>query len=134
LPKSKPCVTTAIIFFAPASLQTQEAVSWRKQDIIVRRVQTIVCSELQIKKHTKNWDIILLSTGHFKEVYFQETDYHEEMSLERYLGVWKSVNDLRVQAGEANFSKIIQEIQAIIKDQKRIRVPYKIRSWTVRKV
>lgn len=86
------------------------------------------------KGQTKNWEEIIISTGHFKEVIFMETDYEEIMSVERYLGAWKSVNDIRVQAGTAKFQAILEAIETEIKEMKEIVVPYKMRAWSAQKV
>lgn len=86
------------------------------------------------KAHTKDWGEILLSTGHFKDVKFIETDYTEVMTKERYLNAWRSVNDIQVQAGEERFQQILNMIEDTIADLDEIIVPYKMRSWTVQKV
>jgi len=75
----------------------------------------------------------LVSTGDFKDVIYVEAHHNEVMSKERYLGIWKSVNDIRVQAGEDKWFLILESIADMIKDQDEIIVPYKTRSWTVRK-
>ncbi|MDD2656648.1 MAG: class I SAM-dependent methyltransferase [Patescibacteria group bacterium] len=75
----------------------------------------------------------LISTGDFEDVIYVEAHHNEIMSKERYLGIWKSVNDIRVQAGEEKWSLILKNIEDIIKDYKEIEVPYKSRSWTVKK-
>lgn len=73
----------------------------------------------------------LLSTGKFSNITFVEAPHQEIMSRERYIGAWRSVNDIQVQAGEEKFEKIIKEIQNLLKDQETIIVPYKTRAWTV---
>lgn len=86
------------------------------------------------KAHTKSWDEILVSTGHFKNVKFIETDYTEIMTKERYINAWRSVNDIQVQAGPEKFEEIIDMIEHKISDLQDVVVPYKMRSWTVQKV
>lgn len=86
------------------------------------------------RQNTRSWDEVLVSTGHFADVIFMETDHVERMSRERYMGVWKSVNDIRVQAGEARWERILQAIGERIQGLDEIEVPYKIRAWTVRRV
>lgn len=59
---------------------------------------------------------------------------HEEvMSKERYMNIWRSVNDIQVQAGPDGFQRILNKIDNILKNQDEIIVPYKSRAWTVRK-
>ena len=55
------------------------------------------------------------------------------MSKERYIGAWRSVNDIQVQAGPERFASIISEIENKAKNLDEIEVPYKTRSWTVRR-
>lgn len=83
---------------------------------------------------TKKWNEVLISTGHFKDVFFLETDYTETMSKERYIKIWRSVNDIQAQAGPERFETIISAIEELIKPFDVISVPYKIRAWTAQKV
>ena len=61
-----------------------------------------------------------------------EAFYEELMTKERYLNIWRSVNDIRVQAGEEGFQKIMDNIGHILKDHEEIAVPYRARAWTAR--
>ena len=82
------------------------------------------------EKYTKNIENTLVSTGDFKDVLFVEASHEVVMSKERYMGAWKSVNDIRVQAGTEGFQKILEAIDYEIKDLSKVVVPYKTRSWT----
>ena len=83
------------------------------------------------RTQTETWENVLTQTGHFKDVIFSEISFMEQMSIERYMGAWESVNDIRVQAGEENFKKILKEIEnAISHLDGIISVPYKNTSWT----
>jgi len=82
------------------------------------------------KKHTKNWNEVIRSTGHFKDVIFMEMDHDEVMSIDRYLGAWRSVNDIRSQAGEKNWEKVFTMIENEVSGLNEISVPYKMRAWT----
>lgn len=82
---------------------------------------------------TKAWEYVLVSTDHFKECIFMETDHQEIMSKERYMGAWHSVNDIQAQAGEVRWNEILHMIEREIKPYDVIEVPYKIRAWTVKK-
>ncbi len=46
------------------------------------------------------------------------------------MNIWRSVNDIRVQAGEEGFQRILENIEDILKDRDEIAVPYKSRAWT----
>lgn len=59
-----------------------------------------------------------------------ECEHEEVMTKERYMNIWRSVNDIRVQAGEDRFERILHKIENIIKSEEQIVVPYKSRAWT----
>lgn len=56
--------------------------------------------------------------------------HDEVMSKERYINIWHSVNDIRVQADEEGFKRILNNIDNILKDYSKISVPYKSRACT----
>ena len=85
-------------------------------------------------KFTNQLYEIMVSTGNFKNVFYLETKFNVLMTKERYLGAWNSVNDLRVQAGEEKWEKVIWTIGNEIKDLDNVLVPYKTRAWTAEKV
>ena len=60
---------------------------------------------------------------------FAEGQHVETMSKERYIGVWKSVNDIRVLAGEENFNAFMNYIEDRIKDETDIKATYLTRAW-----
>lgn len=76
----------------------------------------------------------LLSTGDFTNLFFVEAAHSVVMSKERYLRVWRSVNDIQVQAGADRFEKIMKNIESMIEPYSEIEVPYKSRAWTVQAV
>lgn len=76
----------------------------------------------------------LLSTPFFGNLVFVEASHTVKMTKERYMGAWRSVNDIRVQAGEELFEKILKQIEDFIKPCEEIIVPYKSRAWTVQKL
>ncbi len=73
----------------------------------------------------------MCGTGMFENIVYVEAPHSEVMSKERYLNIWRSVNDIRVQAGEEGFQKIMKKIEDRIKGMEEIKVPYCSRSWTV---
>jgi ubiquinone/menaquinone biosynthesis C-methylase UbiE len=103
------------------------------EEIIYRNLPSLKRVSSGGKSHTKNWEDILIETGHFKDVIFTEVEHNEIMSIERYMGIWKSVNDIRAQAGEVLFNKILIDIESKINYLKEINVPYKMRSWTAKR-
>ena len=76
----------------------------------------------------------LLSTKYFDDLIFGKAANAEIKSKERYLGAWKSVNDIQVQVGSEGFKKILEFVQAEIASYEEIEVPCKSHSWTVRAV
>lgn len=83
------------------------------------------------QKYMANIEEELLSTGQFSNLVFIEAPHKVVMSKERYIGAWRSVNDIQVQAGPEKFDRIISDIQEFIKNEDTICVPYKTRAWTV---
>jgi ubiquinone/menaquinone biosynthesis C-methylase UbiE len=85
-------------------------------------------------KYTQTLFADLVSTGHFKEPIFVEALHDVSMTPERYLGAWRSVNDIQAQAGPERFEKIMNTIAEHIAGLKEVVVPYKTRAWTVQRV
>ena len=83
------------------------------------------------KKHVGDIEGKLLSTPYFGNIVFAEAPHSIVMSKERYLGIWRSVNDIRVQAGEELFQRILQTIADILAPFDEITVYYRSRAWTV---
>jgi ubiquinone/menaquinone biosynthesis C-methylase UbiE len=104
------------------------------ENIIYEKIPTLKRVSSGNKNYTKKWEDIIKSTGHFKDVIFMETDHLEKMTIDRYIGAWRSVNDIRAQAGEELFNEILIEIENKIKHLQHIEVPYKMRAWTAQKV
>ena len=85
-----------------------------------------------LDKYT-NWvENILESSLLFSNLVFMEDEYEIKMEKERYLGAWRSVNDIRAQAGEEKFNQIMNAIEEEITMLNMIVVPYKTRAWTVK--
>lgn len=118
---------------------------WNPRDLKRRKLHEIIEAKIfEITPHIKrmssgsgaftdNLFDTLTSTNYFKDVIYTEAKHQEVMSKERYMGIWRSVNDIRVQAGPEKWEKILQAIEAIIQKYKQIAVPYRTKSWTVRK-
>jgi len=70
--------------------------------------------------------------SYFSDVVFVEGSHTEKMSRDRYLGAWKSVNDIRTQAGEETFQRIIKYIEQKTDSMNEIIVPYKTRAWVAK--
>ena len=86
------------------------------------------------KKNIGDIEGKLLSTPLFGNLVFTEAAHTVTMSKERYMGVWRSVNDIRVQAGEELFAEILGKIEEFIAPYEEITVPYRSRAWTVQRL
>ncbi len=116
---------------------------WNPRDIesseLHKRIEDAVYSEVPNMKRVSSGKTVttaemkekLLAGGYFKDILFMEAPHTELMAKERYMNIWKSVNDIRVQAGEEGFLKILEKIEKIIAEFDEIEVPYLSRSWTV---
>lgn len=65
--------------------------------------------------------------GRFETLIFLERIHDEQMLKDRYLNIWRSVNDIRVQGRTQ-----IKNIQELLADCSEISVPYRSRAWTMR--
>ena len=69
----------------------------------------------------------------FENVLYMEGHHVETMTPERYIGAWRSVNDVRVQAGEARFADFLDFVEDRVNDLDFIDAPYITRAWVVRR-
>ncbi|PIQ27991.1 SAM-dependent methyltransferase [bacterium (Candidatus Blackallbacteria) CG17_big_fil_post_rev_8_21_14_2_50_48_46] len=83
-------------------------------------------------RFTEDLDAKLLSTGHFTDLIFMQAPHEVQMTPERYLGAWRSVNDIQAQAGPERFKLILAAIEKEIEHLDEVIVPYQTRAWTVR--
>lgn len=75
----------------------------------------------------------LRSPGGFDEVVYLEGRHVEQQSPERYLGLWRSSNDVRVQAGPERFDLFMRAVGEIIHGQESIDATYLTRAWIARR-
>lgn len=83
------------------------------------------------KEYTKGIEKTLVSTGRFHNLIFMEAPHEVMMEKERYMGAWKSVNDIQAQAGAEKFEQMLKGIAGEIEHLPNVVVPYKTRAWTV---
>ncbi len=69
----------------------------------------------------------------FEDVVYLEGRHVIEMSPERYLGAWRSVNDLRVQLGPEKFDAFLAFIEKRIAGLQVIEATYLTRAWSARR-
>jgi hypothetical protein len=75
----------------------------------------------------------LWASPYFEDVVYLEGRHVIEMSAERYLGAWRSVNDLRVQLGPENFDAFLACVKQRIAGLKFIKATYLTRAWSARR-
>ena len=66
---------------------------------------------------------------YFDDVLYLEGTHKESQSIGRYIGIWESVNDIRVQAGNEKFNMFIDYIREKTKNLNFIEVEYITRAW-----
>jgi SAM-dependent methyltransferase len=71
--------------------------------------------------------------GRFAEVAYIEAKHTIPFSQERYLGAWRSVNDLRVQLGAEKFAEFLKWVERRIEGIDVIQATYLTRAWVARK-
>lgn len=69
----------------------------------------------------------------FRDVMYLEGFHTERQSRERYIGLWESVNDIRVQAGPERFAKFMDYVKDVTKDVSHIEASYQTRAWLAKK-
>lgn len=84
------------------------------------------------RMNMKDMEVKLLSTAFFDGLFLVEGPHETVMSKERYMGAWRSVNDIHVQAGDELFEEVLRMIERKISTMEQIVVPYLSRAFTVR--
>lgn len=113
---------------------------WNPRDIqrsnLHMKIEDMIYNEVPNMKRVSSGsgittDMMLQKTQeYFKDLIFMEYRHDELMSKGRYMNIWRSVNDIRVQAGEDGFQRILENIEGILRDCDEISVPYKSKAWT----
>lgn len=75
----------------------------------------------------------LRACGVFAEVAYLESQHVIEFTSERYMGAWRSVNDLRVQLGPQKFAQFLEQVANRISGMPTIPATYLTRAWVARK-
>lgn len=74
---------------------------------------------------------VLLSVPYFGDLFSLEASHSVEMSKERYIGVWRSLNYYEALAGAERFEEVLQMIKDKIRHLDQVVVPYFTRAFTV---
>jgi ubiquinone/menaquinone biosynthesis C-methylase UbiE len=75
----------------------------------------------------------LWASPYFEDVIYLEGRHIIEMTPERYLGAWRSVNDLRVQLGPEKFDAFLNFVEKRVTGLKAIEATYLTRAWSARR-
>lgn len=75
----------------------------------------------------------LWASPYFEDVVYLEGRHVIAMTPERYLGAWRSVNDLRVQLGPEKFDAFLVFVEQRIKGLDIIEATYLTRAWSARR-
>ena len=75
----------------------------------------------------------LWASPYFDDVVYIEGRHVIRMSTDRYMGAWRSVNDLRVQLGKDNFDSFLKFVEDRISKSAYIDATYLTRSWSARR-
>jgi ubiquinone/menaquinone biosynthesis C-methylase UbiE len=75
----------------------------------------------------------LWASPYFEDVVYSEGRHVVEMTPERYLGAWRSVNDLRVQLGPEQFDAFLTFVEKRIAGLQVIEATYLTRAWSARR-
>ncbi|MBW7877212.1 MAG: class I SAM-dependent methyltransferase [Candidatus Cloacimonetes bacterium] len=74
----------------------------------------------------------LQDCGKFSDVMYLEATHVMPQSKKHYIGVWESVNDIRVQMGETVWPQFIEYLNQKIEDSEILVTTYKTRMWLAR--
>lgn len=75
----------------------------------------------------------LWASPHFEDVVYLEGRHVISMTPARYLGAWRSVNDLRVQLGADKFEAFLAYVEDRIQGHASIEATYLTRAWSARR-
>lgn len=75
----------------------------------------------------------LCASKYFEDVVYLEGRHLIKMTPDRYLGAWRSVNDLRVQLGPRKFDAFLDFVEKRIAGQSLIEATYLTRAWSARR-
>lgn len=81
----------------------------------------------------KNLSTRLMASNYFTDLIYLEGRHIVNLTKEQYIGVWRSVNDVRAQMGEQVFEAFINYIDEKIDTNQPIKSTYLTRAWMVRK-
>ena len=82
---------------------------------------------------TENLTERLIDSNYFEDVIYIDGRHTIKMDANRYIGAWKSVNDLQVQLGEDLFNEFIEYVTKKVENIDIIEAVYWTRSWSAKR-
>lgn len=70
----------------------------------------------------------------FKDLIYIEGKHTVTLNKEDYIGVWKSVNDIRAQLGEEKFNQFLNYVSEKLSSYSTIECCYQTRAWILQKI
>lgn len=95
--------------------------------------QNIVRVSSGASEYVSNLSSKFQTVKNFSNFIYIEGYHTQTFTKEAYIGVWKSVNDIRHQIGEDNFTNFIDFVDSKFNDEDLIEVLYKTRAWAITK-
>ena len=104
-------------------------------------IQSILINKYKIKSRvssgrsgiTENLEHTLRNSDYFSSViHFQQIEL-VNVSKEKYMGAWRSVNDIRSQLGESKFMDFIEHTDKLLTGLASVDVYYQTRAWLAMK-
>lgn len=79
---------------------------------------------------SKDYGKIITSTGDFKMTVYVESFVENWVDRDRYLNIWRSVQDLQDQLGKEKFQELLDLIEKETLGTELVYLPHQIMSWT----
>lgn len=70
---------------------------------------------------------------YFDDLIYLEGQHTINMTPKRYLGIWRSVNDIQVQLGNIKFTKFLNFVEQKTRKLNNINATYQTRAWSARR-
>lgn len=104
------------------------------EDLIKSMGPTLKRKSSGVGEFTEHLFETLVSGGWFRNVVYVEACHDVDMTPERFIGLWKSVNDVQSQLGPKKWRDLMVRIEEMTRNNKTITTRYRTRAWTVRRL
>lgn len=108
---------------------------------IESKIQIILTEKYNLKSRVSsglsdiasNLRDILSDNGIFKSVLYVDAVEFIKRTCKKYMGAWRSVNDIQVELGAKNFAELLGGVEKIISNFPNVKVHYLTRAWIASK-